>query len=66
MVCVCVCVCVCLRAPPLKSDPNIDVIFDTVMNYFGTQNRFEMKLKIDLELRFHDFEWSWTQLFIYV
>ena len=46
-------------------NPKVDAIFDTVMNYCGTQNQFEMELKIDLELRFHDFEWSWTQLFLY-
>ena len=38
-------------------NPKVDAIFDTVMNYCSTQNHFEMELKIDLELRFHDLEW---------
>jgi len=51
--------------PGLKSDPNIDVIFETLMNFLGTQTGFNTKLKIDFELRDHDFEWSWIQIVMY-
>ena len=44
-----------------KATPTSMCFFDTFMNYVGTQNEFKTKLKIDFELRFHDFEWSWAQ-----
>ena len=45
-----------------KATPRSIYFFDIFRNYVGTQNGFKTKLKVDFELRFHDFEWSWAQL----